>query len=125
MTSSLTALHKKLHNWLKSATHMHLYLRELHAVWMCVGVCVGVCVRGCICVWGGVGVLTLWSVPYSTTVVTRDEVTALQMNIERELERYHAESAQLAQVNMHVRAYKHAHHNTHLVVCMRWVPVHT
>ena len=38
LMSSLTALHKKLHNWLKSATHMHLYLRELHAAGVGVGV---------------------------------------------------------------------------------------
>ena len=93
-------------------------------VYGCTYVCMRVCVCGCIvCVC--VGMLTLWSVLYSATVVTRDEVTALQKNIERELERYHAESAQLGQVNMRVHAYQHARHNTHLAVCMWWMAVHT
>lgn len=61
---------------------------------------------------------------YSATVVTRDEIKALQINIERELDRYHTESAQLEQVlSMHTR--RHAH--THLVACdllsMRWMTV--
>lgn len=45
-------------------------------------------------------------------MVTRDEVTALQMNIEREMVRYHAESAQLEQVNMRVCAYTHTSQHT-------------
>ena len=77
----------------KVSTTTHVYLICMH-----VGVWVG---AHDVVVYG----VSVWCVVCSAAVVTRDEIKALQMYIERELERYHLESGRLERVlNMDTHA---------------------